>query len=124
MAVIQSEKAGHVKGLSDIAIVLTHLTTSDGQRVAIETEPFEKHGESSTKENVAKVGGGAALGAIIGAIAGGGKGAAVGTAVGGAAGGGAVAATRGKAVAIAAETKISFRLRNSVTITERQQDSR
>jgi hypothetical protein len=118
--VVQADRAGRVKGVSDLSIELTQLTTSDGQRIPIETESFIKHGQTSKGEDAAKIGGGAALGAIIGAIAGGGKGAAIGTAVGGAAGAGGVAATRGKAVAIAPETRISFRLKNTVTITERQ----
>lgn len=118
--VVQADKAGRVKGVSDLSIELTQLTTSDGQRIPIETESFIKHGQTSKGEDAAKVGGGAALGAIIGAIAGGGKGAAIGTAVGGAAGAGGVAATRGKAVNIAPETRISFRLRSAVTITERR----
>jgi len=117
--VVQADKAGRVKGVSDLSIELTQLTTSDGQHVPIETESFIKHGQTSKGEDAAKVGGGAALGAIIGAIAGGGKGAAIGTAVGGAAGAGTVAGTRGKAVAIAPETRISFRLKNTVTVTER-----
>lgn len=121
--VVQAQRAGRLKGLSDLAVVLTQVTTSDGQRVVIETDSFEKHGESSTKENVAKIGGGAALGAIIGAVAGGGKGAGIGTAVGGAAGTAGAAATHGKAVTLPPETRINFRLRNPVTITERQQRS-
>jgi len=118
--VVQADKAGRVKGVSDLAIELTQITTSDGQRVPIETESFRKHGQTSKREDAAKVGGGAALGAIIGAIAGGGKGAAIGTAVGGAAGAGTVAATRGKEVSIAPETRISFRVKNAVTIAERR----
>ncbi|MCU1274907.1 MAG: hypothetical protein JWO48_2338, partial [Bryobacterales bacterium] len=110
--IVQSQRAGRLKGVSDLAIALTQVTTSDGQRVMIETDSFEKHGDSSTKENVAKIGGGAALGAIIGAIAGGGKGAAIGTAVGGAAGTAGAAATRGKTVTLPGETRINFRLRN------------
>jgi hypothetical protein len=118
--VVQADKAGRVKGVSDLSIELTQLTTSDGQHVPIETESFIKHGQTSKGADAAKIGGGAALGAIIGAIAGGGKGAAIGTGVGGAAGTGAVVGTRGKAVAIAPETRISFRLKNTVTITERR----
>ena len=118
--VVQADKAGRVKGVSELSIELTQLTTSDGQHVPIDTESFVKHGQTSKKEDAAKIGGGAALGAIIGAIAGGGTGAAIGTAVGGAAGTGAVIGTRGKAVAIAPETRISFRLKNTVTLTERR----
>ncbi len=117
---VQSQRAGRVKGLSNLAIELTQLVTSDGQRIPIVTETFEKRGESSTGQDAAKVGAVAAIGAAIGAIAGGGKGAAIGAAAGGAAGAGDVALTRGKPAVLPAETHINFRLRNSVTITERQ----
>jgi hypothetical protein len=117
--IVQSQRAGRVKGLSNLAIELTQLVTSDGQRVPIETETFEKRGESSTGQNVAKVGAGAAIGAAIGAVAGGGKGAGIGAAAGGAVGAGDVMLTRGKPAVLPAETHINFRLRNSVTITER-----
>ncbi|MGC2185881.1 MAG: hypothetical protein WA637_21610, partial [Terriglobales bacterium] len=56
---------------------------------SIHVEPLVIKGESHSKSNVTKIGGGAALGAVIGAIAGGGKGAAIGTLAGGAAGTGA-----------------------------------
>jgi hypothetical protein len=53
-------------------------------------------GKSTTKDDVAKVGGGAAVGAVIGAIAGGGKGAAIGAVLGGGAGTAGVMTQRGK----------------------------
>ncbi len=118
--VVESQRAGHGNGRSDLAIVLTQLRTSDGQRVAIETETFEKHAQASTGETAGKVIAGTALGAAIGAIAGGGKGAGIGAAVGTAAGAGGAAATRNKTVSLPPETRIDFRLRNSITITERQ----
>jgi len=117
--IVQSQRAGRVKGLSNLAIELTQLITSDGQRIPIETETFEKRGESSTGQDAAKIGAVAAIGAAIGAIAGGGKGAGIGAAAGGAAGAGDVMLTRGKPAMLPAETHINFRLRNSVTITER-----
>ena len=118
--VVQSQRAGRVKGVSDLAIELTQLTTSDGQRVPIETETFVKHGQSSTGEDAAKVGAGAAIGAAIGAMAGGGKGAGIGAAVGAAAGTAEVMSTRGKPAVVPAETHVNFRLRNTITLTERQ----
>ena len=118
--IVDTTQAGRVKGLSAINLELTSLMTSDGQRVAISTESFKKEGQESKKKDAAKVGGGAALGAIIGAIAGGGKGAAIGAGVGGAAGTGAVVATRGDAAVLASETKLTFHLSNSVTITEKR----
>jgi hypothetical protein len=117
--IVSSEKAGRVKGTSDLSLALTEINTTDGQRVAIETSVLYKQGAKGTRKDAAKVGGGAALGAIIGAIAGGGKGAGIGAGVGGAAGAGDVLLTRGKPVVIEAESKLSFRLAAPVTITER-----
>ncbi len=118
--ILNAAKAGKVKGLSNISVQLMEIVTSDGQRVELETEPFEKSGPTSKGEDAAKVGGGAGIGAAIGGIAGGGKGAALGAIIGAATGGGAVAATRGKPARIEAETRIPFRLRNSVTVTEKR----
>jgi hypothetical protein len=118
--IVESQQAGRIKGLASIALALTRLNLSDGQHVEISTDSFTKMGPQTHAADAEKIGGGAALGAIIGAIAGGGKGAAIGAGVGGAAGTGTVAATRGKAAVLPSETKISFRLNNSVTVTERR----
>jgi len=118
--IVESQQAGRIKGLSSIALELTRLNLSDGQHVEITTDSFTKMGPQSRAADAEKIGGGAALGAIIGAIAGGGKGAAIGAGVGGAAGTGTVAATRGKAAVLPSETKVSFRINNSVTVTERR----
>jgi hypothetical protein len=118
--VVEVEQAGRVKGRAALGIQLVRFETSDGQRVAIQTETFRKEAEATKREDAAKVGLGAGLGAAIGAIAGGGKGAAIGAAAGGAAGTGAVLATRGKPAVIPVETRIDFRLSNSVTITEKR----
>jgi hypothetical protein len=121
--IVESQQAGRVKGLASLALALTRLNLSDGQHVEISTDSFSKIGPESKGTDAAKIGGGAALGAIIGAIAGGGKGAAIGTGVGGAAGAGDVLVTRGKPAVLPSETKISFRLNNSVTVTERRKRS-
>jgi len=121
--VVESQQAGRVKGLASIALELTRLSLSDGQHVEISTDSFTKMGPESKGADAAKIGGGAALGAIIGAVAGGGKGAAIGAGVGGAAGTGTVLATRGKSATLPIETKISFRINNLVTVTERRKRS-
>lgn len=121
--IIESQQAGRVKGLASIGLELTRLNLSDGQHVEISTDNYTKMGPESKKQDAAKIGGGAALGAIIGAIAGGGKGAAIGAGVGGAAGTGTVVATRGKPAVLPSETRLSFRLNSSVTITERRRRS-
>ncbi|MBV9302670.1 MAG: hypothetical protein JOY62_04775 [Acidobacteriaceae bacterium] len=117
--VVNAQKAGRVEGISELTLALTEINTTDSQRVKIETSTWNKKGVKTTGEDAAKIAGGAALGAIIGAAAGGGKGAAIGAGAGGAAGAGVVLATRGKAATLPVETRITFRLANPVTITEK-----
>lgn len=118
--VVQTEKGGRVKGTSFLSVELTHLSTADGQKVAIRTQSFERKADQNSKsEDAKKVGVGAAIGAAIGAIAGGGKGAAIGAGAGGAAGGGVVLAGRGKPAELPVETRINFRLAEAVTLTEK-----
>jgi hypothetical protein len=118
--IVDTTQAGRVKGLASFGLALTRLTTSDGQNIEISTDSFTKQGPESKGSDAAKIGGAAAIGAAIGAIAGGGKGAAIGAGVGGAAGTGGVMSTRGKPAVLPSETKLSFRLNNSVTITEQR----
>jgi hypothetical protein len=117
--VVRVEQAGRVRGLAVLAMELTSLRTSDGQRVEIQTGTVTKEGEGSVKEDAAKVGAAAGIGAAIGAITGGGKGAAIGAAIGGAGGTGGVLMTRGKPAVAASETRLDFRLRGPVTVVEK-----
>lgn len=80
---------------------------------AVRTAAVSRQGESHTKSNVTKMGGGAVAGAVIGGLAGGGKGAAIGTLAGGAAGTGAAAYTGKKEAVIPAETVLSFTVTSS-----------
>jgi hypothetical protein len=114
------DPGGRVRGVSTLGVELTRLHTSDGQYVPIRTDPFERRAQATHGEDAAKVGAGAALGAMIGAIAGGGKGAAIGAGAGGAAGAGAVMATRGKPAALPSETHVNFRLAAAVNLVERR----
>lgn len=115
----ESDRGGRVRGTATLALELVRLNTADGQRLRLQTESFSKRAERSTKKDAAKVGIGAGLGAAIGAIAGGGKGAAIGAGIGGAAGTGAVMTSRGDAVEIAPETRMTFRLSEAITVTEK-----
>jgi hypothetical protein len=119
--VVDAERPGRAGGPSHLRLELIRLSTSDGQRIRIRTEPFKKDGASSAGTDLAKVGVGAAIGAAIGAAAGGGKGAAIGAGVGGAAGTADVLLTRGKPAEIPVETRISFRVQEPITLTERLQ---
>jgi hypothetical protein len=117
--IVKADKPGKFSGLAELSLVLTELNTTDGQRVPVHTNESLRKGPSNTNEEVVKMGGGAALGAIIGAIAGGGKGAAIGAGAGGAAGTGAVLLGRGKPAVINDETRLTFQLSEPTTITEK-----
>ncbi|MGH9631206.1 MAG: hypothetical protein ACRD7E_23120 [Bryobacteraceae bacterium] len=117
--VVEADRSGRVKGRAHLAIELVRMNTTDGQRIRLQTATFEKEARASKRSDAAKIGAAAGIGAAIGAIAGGGKGAAIGAAAGGAAGTGGVMATRGRPAEIPSETKLSFRLSEPITITEK-----
>ena len=117
--VTQAVPSGRSGGISHLAVELDRLATSDGQRVAIRTDPYVKEGSGSTGGDLAKIGAGAAIGAAIGAVAGGGKGAAIGAGAGAAAGTGAVLVTAGKSVEIPVESRLTFRVKDSIRLTEK-----
>jgi hypothetical protein len=117
--IVQSDRAGRVKGRALLVMELTRLATQDGQLLAIETQYVEQEGPSTQKKDAAKVGIGAGIGAAIGAVIGGGKGAGIGAATGASAGAGTVAATRGEPVVLRPETRLEFRLNQAVSVTER-----
>jgi outer membrane lipoprotein SlyB len=108
-------------GDNQISLALSSVT-ANGRLYRLNTNSTQA--ESSTaKEGVGKnkrtakyVGGGALAGTLIGAIAGGGKGAAIGALAGGAAGAGAQTLTKGKKLDIPAESQLTFRLDQDVTL--------
>ena len=116
--VVSADKGGRLRGVPSLAVELLRLHTSDGQTVAIQTDGFERRAEDTRRQDAEKVAGGAALGAVIGALAGGGKGAAIGAGVGVGAGAGSVMATRVNAATLPSETRVMFRLKAPVTLTE------
>src|SRR5579872_163177 len=95
-----AEKAGRIKGTSQLGIELTDLTVADGQSRPILTELWKGSGGTSHGADAARIGGTTALGAAIGSIADWGRGAAIGAGVGAAAGIGAVLLTRGRPTVI------------------------
>lgn len=117
--IVEADKAGRMRGVSQLKVTLTEINTTDGQRIEVQTNSVEKRGQASTGADTAKIAGGAALGALIGALGGGGKGAAIGAGAGGAAGTGVVLATRGKAAVLPNESRLTFQLASPVTIAEK-----
>jgi hypothetical protein len=113
--VANSDDGGRVKGVASISLRLTKVEIH-GKMVPVKTGVFVKEAKATKKKDALKVGIGAGIGAAIGAIAGGGKGAAIGAGAGGAAGTGVVLATHGDPAVVGAESLISFKLTNPVTV--------
>jgi hypothetical protein len=100
------KKSGRLKTPGEITL---RLQSVNG--IAVSSTAVFRKGDSHTKSNATKIGGGAAAGALIGAIAGGGKGAAIGAGVGAGAGTGVAMATGKKEASIPAESALTFTIR-------------
>jgi hypothetical protein len=112
------DRGSKLGGGAELTVEVNRIHLSDGQVVTIQTDGFDKRSEQTHAEGAEKIGAGTAIGAIIGAIAGGGKGAAIGAGAGAGVGVGGAVATRRPAT-LPSETRISFRLRASVIVTEK-----
>ena len=121
--VVDAKSAAHFAGSSDLVLELTKISYN-GRTYTIQTNQWSRQGKGRGGNTAAKVGGGAALGAIIGAIAGGGKGAAIGSVVGGGAGGGVQAATRGEQIKLNPEALVTFQLQAPVTVLAAPENER
>ncbi len=105
--VMNAHSSGRLSDPGVLELALTSIRVGS-REYPVNAEPFLIKGESHTKSNVTKIGGGAAAGAVIGAIAGGGKGAAIGAGVGAAAGTGVAAATGKKDAKVESEAVLNF----------------
>ncbi len=98
-----------------VALDLTSVNV-DGNVYNIESSSY-KQGSLGKNTTTAKyTGGGALAGTVIGALAGGGKGALIGAIAGGAAGAGAQVLTQGKKVDIPAETELTFKTAQDLSL--------
>lgn len=116
--VSEVERAGRVQGRSRLALRFTSIVI-DGRRESLRTNPIAFEGEATKGEDATKIGAGAGIGAAIGGILGGGSGAAKGAVIGGAAGTGAVLATRGQEVTLAAGADLNPTLASAVDVEVR-----
>jgi hypothetical protein len=106
-------RPGKVRGSAELQLDFEQISLPDGRFTNLNAQVIEVigqstgnvaevdeeggvRGQSTTKDDVTKVGAGAGIGAIIGAIAGGGKGAAIGAVIGGGIGAGGAITARGK----------------------------
>ena len=101
--VLEPKESGR---LSDSGVLELRLISIGSTPVSSQT--FVIKGASHTKNNVTKIGGGTAAGAIIGGIVGGGKGAAIGAGVGAGAGTATAAATGKKPAIVESEAVLMF----------------
>ncbi len=108
------QAAGKVKGVASLTVRFTRITARDENYTV--NSLFSLTAPTTKKKDAAKVGIGAAAGAVIGAIAGGGKGAAIGAAVGGGAGAGYVLMTPGEEFDLPKGTKADVALDRAVDI--------
>jgi hypothetical protein len=114
-AVVNSKKQGKFKGEATLSVKLTRLEVR-GQGYAIASSAYGGTEKGKGKRTAVVTGGGAAVGALIGGLAGGGKGAAIGAGIGAGGGLAASGATGGKNVEFSAESRITFKLTEAVTI--------
>jgi hypothetical protein len=113
--IVSAKKQGSVKGEATMTIKLTSMRVR-GKNYLIATSSVSQTEKGKGKRSAVMTGGGAAVGALIGGLAGGGKGAAIGAGVGAGGGLAASAGTGGKNVEFPAESKITFKLSQSLTV--------
>jgi len=116
-SVTDSQGMGHFKGGALLRIVLTSVTVK-GQSIPVETSANSHSEKGKGKRSAVVIGGGAGLGALVGALAGGGKGAAIGAAAGAGAGTAGAAFTGNKEIVLPAESAVSFKLLQPITVKE------
>jgi len=110
------EAAGRVSGRSEIQLQLDRIFLGK-KSYLLSTSTYETTGASQGGRTARSAGIGAAIGAAIGAISGGGKGAVIGGATGAGAGAGVEAIRKGEQVRVDSETRLDFRLEDSIEVT-------
>jgi hypothetical protein len=113
--VVDAKAQGKFKGEAILSVKLTNLLIK-GNAQAISTSTISQTQKGKGKRTAAVIGGGTAGGALIGGLAGGGKGAAIGAVVGAGAGTVGAAATGGKDVEFPAESALTFKLAQALTL--------
>jgi hypothetical protein len=113
--VTEAQSAGKFKGAGVLAVRLTSVEVH-GRSYNVSTSTVAQSVKGKGKRSLIVGGGGAALGAIIGGLAGGGKGAAIGALAGGGAGTAGAAYTGNKELVFPAESALSFKLKDAVSL--------
>ena len=128
----QVKRPGKVKGVAELQLAFDQIRSPDNRVATLHAELLEVTpmggentevdseggvtGSNSRKDDAAKVGAAAGIGAIIGAIAGGGKGAAIGAAIGGGAGTAGVMTQRGKDIRLERGQQLKIRTSTDTSV--------
>jgi hypothetical protein len=121
--VVDAKSPGRFKGEGVLSIALTSISVR-GVPTTISTSTYAQTIKGKGKRTAVMAGGGTGAGALIGGLAGGGKGALIGGLVGAGAGTAGAAFTGNKELTIPAETAVTFRLANPITVKRSSRSSR
>jgi hypothetical protein len=113
------KRARLLGGKSDLSLILTEVTTSDGQRVRVETSPWEEKSAHNSIVDTPRIAAGAALGAVVGALTGAAKGAGLVSGNDAGTGTGISSAANKRNLVLTRGARLTFQLARPVTITER-----
>jgi hypothetical protein len=103
---------GRFKGSGDLAIAVKRVGNYE-----VSTTAYEATSKGKGKRTAGFIGGGGGGGALIGGLAGGGKGALIGGLLGAGAGTAGAALTGNKDITVPAESVVTFKLAEPVTVT-------
>jgi len=112
-----AQKAGRIKGTSQLGVELSKLVLVDGQQVPVRSQLIANSGGTTRGRDAAAIGTTTGMGAIIGGAAGGGEGLGIGAGAGAAAGLAGVLLTRGRPTIIPPEAQLTFRLEAPLTVS-------
>src|SRR6185369_13898818 len=115
--VVDAVPQGRFKGAAVLRLVLETVTANNNS-YDVRTSFISRSQKGKGKRTAAMIGGGAGGGALIGGLAGGGKGALIGAVLGGGAGTAGAAYTGEKEVVLPAESTLSFKLTEPLTIKQ------
>ncbi len=112
-----AQKAGRIKGVSQLGVELTYLVLVDGQQLPIRTQLMQTSAGTSKGRDAGAIATTTGAGAVIGAAVSGASGAGIGTAIGAATGITGVLLTRGRSTILPPETRLTFQLQSQIAFS-------
>ncbi len=116
--VLRARRARLLGAKSNLSLILTEISTSDGQHVQVETNLWEEKGTGKSIEDTPRMAAGAALGAVMGALHSAARGAGFVSSEEEPVSDRPIAMKKGS-ILLRAGSRIEFRLASAVTITEK-----